>query len=59
MRRSRLLPILLLALSLAPILALAGCAGGYYQHSPQAYTITVTGTSGSTAHSTSVTLTVE
>jgi sugar lactone lactonase YvrE len=59
MRRSRLLAILLLALSLAPLLAAAGCAGGYFQPTAQSYTITVTGTSGSTAHSTSVTLTVE
>ena len=39
---------------------LAGCGGGYYSEAPaQSYTITVTGTSGSTQHSTTVTLTVQ
>lgn len=40
--------------------ALTGCGGGYYSQAPaQTYTITVTGTSGSTQHSTTVTLTVQ
>jgi trimeric autotransporter adhesin len=39
---------------------LTGCGGGYYSKAPaQTYTITVTGTSGSTQHSTTVTLTVQ
>ena len=39
---------------------LSGCGGGYYAEPPsQTYTITVTGTSGSTQHSTTVTLTVQ
>jgi sugar lactone lactonase YvrE len=39
---------------------LSGCGGGYYAQSPaQTYTITVTGTSGSIQHSTTVTLTVQ
>jgi len=39
---------------------LTGCGGGYYSQVPaQTYTITVTGTSGSTQHSTTVTLTVQ
>jgi hypothetical protein len=39
---------------------LSGCGGGYYSKPPaQTYTITVTGTSGSTQHSTTVTLTVQ
>jgi trimeric autotransporter adhesin len=39
---------------------LTGCGGGYYSKAPaQTYTVTVTGTSGSTQHSTTVTLTVQ
>lgn len=39
---------------------LSGCGGGYYAQSlAQTYTITVTGTSGSIQHSTTVTLTVQ
>jgi hypothetical protein len=39
---------------------LTGCGGGYYSQAPtRTYTITVTGTSGSTQHSTTVTLTVQ
>jgi hypothetical protein len=38
----------------------SGCGGGYYSETPaQTYTITVTGISGSTQHSTTVTLTVQ
>jgi hypothetical protein len=39
---------------------LSGCGGGYYAQPPsQTYSITITGTSGSTQHSTTVTLTVQ
>ncbi|WP_158789016.1 choice-of-anchor D domain-containing protein [Granulicella sp. L46] len=39
---------------------LTGCGGGYYSQAPaRTYTVTVTGTSGSTQHSTTVTLTVQ
>ena len=39
---------------------ISGCGGGYYAEPPaQTYTITVIGTSGSTQHSTTVTLTVQ
>ena len=51
--------LLCLLLSVGAAL-LAGCGGGYYSQVPaQTYTITVTGTSGSTQHSTTVTLTVQ
>jgi hypothetical protein len=54
--RARLLTLLL---GLASLGALAGCAGGYFGPGPQSYTITVTGTSGTIQHSTTVTLTVQ
>jgi predicted thioesterase len=39
--------------------AVTGCSGGYFGGGPNAFTITVTGTSGTVTHSTTVTLTVE
>jgi sugar lactone lactonase YvrE len=50
---------LLLFGSLAPVLMLTGCSGGYYNLQTKTYTVTVTGTSGSAQHSTTVTLTVQ
>jgi hypothetical protein len=50
---------LLLLGSLAPVVMLTGCSGGYYSLQTKTYTVTVTGTSGSTQHSTTVTLTVQ
>jgi hypothetical protein len=56
-RMGRGLLCVLLSLGAA---ALTGCGGGYYSKSPaQTYSIKVTGTSGSTQHSTTVTLTVQ
>jgi hypothetical protein len=51
--------VLLLAGSLAPVLLLTGCSGGFYGPQNQTYTVTVVGTSGSTQHSTTVTVTVQ
>jgi len=50
----------LAALAVLSALAIAGCtgSGGYFGPNPQAYTITVTGTSGSLVESTTVSLTV-
>ena len=60
-RRIRLLSIGLLCVLLTVGAGmLLGCGGGYYSKPPaQTYTVTVTGTSGSTQHSATVTLTVQ
>jgi sugar lactone lactonase YvrE len=59
LRRGRWLLLALIALSLLPMMALAGCGGGYFGPPPQTYTITVTGSSGSLTTSTTVSLTVQ
>jgi hypothetical protein len=51
--------MILLAATLVPTALLTGCGGGYFSITSQTYTLTVTGTSGSIQHSTTVTLTVQ
>ena len=52
--------LLWMLVSLVSLGAMTGCGtGGYFSQNEQTYTITVTGTSGSVAHSTTVSLTVE
>jgi sugar lactone lactonase YvrE len=53
---SRANKTLLALLALAGLTALAGCGGGYFAHPVQSYSVTVTAVSGSSSHSTSVTL---
>ena len=45
--------------SLGVALAISGCGGGFFNLAPQTYPITVTATSGSLQHSTTVNLTVQ
>jgi hypothetical protein len=52
------LPWLAAVLLLAATANLSGCDGGYFGPAPKAFTLTVTGSSGGTQHSTTVTLTV-
>jgi ABC-type glycerol-3-phosphate transport system substrate-binding protein len=53
----------LLAASLGAVAALSGCGGGFglanVTQTPQSYTVTVTGTSGTDIQTTTVQLTVE
>jgi sugar lactone lactonase YvrE len=44
---------------LAGLGAMTGCNGGYFGAAPKTFVITVTGTSGTLTHSTTVTLTIE
>jgi hypothetical protein len=62
LKRTRGRPPLLLWLLLgfASMGAISGCgSGGYFNQPQQTYTITITGTSGNVAHSTTVNLTVQ
>lgn len=56
---SRMSRVLIALLALAAVGAIAGCGGGFFGHSPQSYTVTVTAVSGTDTHSTNVTLTVQ
>ena len=59
-RLSRAGRFLIALLALAAAVAVTGCgAGGFFGHSTQSYTLTVTGVSGPDTHSTNVTLTVQ
>ncbi len=59
-RRTPLLSIAFLLLTLGTVAGLAGCgAGGLFGQPQQSYPITVTGTSGTISHSATVTLTVQ
>jgi hypothetical protein len=58
--RGRLFPLVAVLASLATAAALTGCGGGFaLPRISQSYTLTVTGTSGSDTHSTTVQLTVQ
>jgi hypothetical protein len=63
-RRRRWITLgVLLAASLGAVAALSGCGGGFglanVTQTPQSYTVTVTGTSGTDIQTTTVQLTVE
>jgi hypothetical protein len=49
---------LILLVALGGLGVTTGCGGGYFGNPPHTYTVTVTGTSGTLSHSTSVTLTI-
>ena len=55
-RRGR---VLIALLALAAVGTVTGCGGGFFGHSPQSYTVTVTAVSGTSTHSANVTLTVQ
>jgi hypothetical protein len=62
LRRKLPRPLLLLVLMIAtllPIVALSGCAGGYFAPDPHTYTVTLTGTEGSIQHTATATLVVQ
>jgi hypothetical protein len=63
-RRSRSLPRLATMavwamISLGAVMGITGCGGGFFGQAPQTYTLTITGTSGTTTHSTTTTLQVQ
>jgi len=63
-RRSRSLPRLAAmavwaTISLGAVMGVTGCGGGFFGQAPQTYTLTITGASGTTTHSTTTTLQVQ
>jgi hypothetical protein len=54
--------LLLVVAALTAVVGLSGCGSngsGFFTQAPQTYSLTVTGTSGTLSHSTTITLTVE